>query len=582
MASREELIKQAEAKFQREQLVKAAQDKWLNESQASVKTDSSIDPNAALIGLQEGTSFGLRPMIAGLGAAAGSAYGEAEKGIKSNEGLMDYVSRIGKSVPSAFKSGRLEALSEQEKAARESPGSYLAGNVASGLLTAKFLPVTSIGSAAKVGALQGTGRAISEQQSLPEAAKTIGTSGGLGVLSYGAAKGIEKAAPVVREGISKVSSFLGDKTKKAFIKTAYALTGETEKNIKNFIEKNDAVEKIIKESGGNIGVAADNVRQTLQNQIQSFRRSQNAAISDALDNVSPDKAISKDTIIGALNRIKSRININLKPEEAGQIDELITRINNVAGKSDRLSLKELYDVQDFLYERAKGAYMKDGQIFVPGKVSQQAAKSGAREAKIILDDAVPELRSANEALSKLHKIEENINKNLIAPGKSEAALLAAGGATSGRNRIYLDQLGKIIGKDVIGEAEKLSSAAAFASPQLMPKSAGGTTSTTRTIAGGILGTMLGGVPGGVAGTAIAGAITSPAALKQAIKGGLLSQKVLEQTFGRAINFADDKVMNNLIKFLQTPQGLTALNNAATSGKSAIQRRMDQLNKQGGQ
>jgi len=323
----------------------------------------------------------------------------------------------------------------------------------------------------------------------------------------------------------------------------------------------------------------------LKNTQRSKRSKQHA--DDRLDTVSSEKNISSDSIIDGLERVKSKINIKLKPEEAGQIDELIAKIKNVAGlagksesKGGMLSLKEVFEIQDMLYDSAKGSYLKGGQIFMPGKMSQQAAKSGAREAKLILDQAVPELRQANEALSKLHKIEENINKNLIAPGKSESAILAAGGATTGRNRLYLKELGKILDKDVVGEAEKLSAAAAFGNPSLMPKSSGGTTSTSRTVLSG----LAGGLTAGPVGGAIGAAITSPFALKQAIGAGMIAKPVLEKAIGGVLNFADEAMVQKALQFINSPQGMTMMTRVpealSNNRDSAIKRRMNRI-KQGG-
>lgn len=543
----------------------------------SQNADEMSLPETAFIGLQKGVSLGFRPALAGVGSSIGQAAYEAEKGVQPNEGLSGFVSRITKGMPSAYQEGRKSALAEQEKAYRDNPKTAFASDLAGSALLMPFAPITSVKAGAGFGALQGVGQAVSEDKDAADVAKDALKGGALGVAADGAGKGIEKAYPKVKGAIKSAIDYLDDKAKTGFIKTASALTGESQKNIRTFIEKNDAVNKLVAESGGDIGVAADQIRTSLQKQIQSFRRNQNVIIGDALDNVSPEKVVPKDTVIGGLNRVREKLNPILKPEEVGQIDEMITRINTVGGDTGKVSLKELHEIQDFLYERAKGAYMKNGQIFVPGKMSQQAAKAGAREAKLILDDMVPELRAANENLSKLHKIEENINRNLIAPGKSESALLAAGSATTGRNKLYLDELGKIIGKDVTGEAEKLSAAAAFGNPQLMPKSAGGTTSTSRTLIGAAAGSIL----GGPAGAAVGAALTSPMALKQAINTGLISRDVLKKTLGESINFADEKVLTNLVNYLSSPSGQGLLNRAvnikATQNKNdAVNRRMEFL------
>jgi len=137
-------------------------------------------------------------------------------------------------------------------------------------------------------------------------------------------------------------------------------------------------------------------------------------------------------------------------------------------------------------------------------------------------------------------------------------------------------LGKITGKDVTGEAEKLAATAAFANPQLTPKSFGGTTSTSRTIGAAALGTILSGSP---IGGAIGLALRSPLALKQAIKGGLISKDILDKTLGAGLDYTNEKVLNNLTIFFKTPEGTTLLNRAIqnkTTEDNPIRRRMNKI------
>ena len=530
---------------------------------------------AARIGLEKGVTFGLRPVVAGAGEAASQVIGD----IGIGKGIGESLSK----VPESYTRGRKEALAEQELAMQEHP--YLSGGaeIIGGIPSAAALGVgkglttaaQKIASAAKFGGGLGAAQALSEAQPLGEAVKTVGKGAALGVGSYGVGKAIEKGAPLVKKGVSNLMDYVGDKAKIGFIKTANALTGVTEQNVKTFIDHNEAVNKMIEQSGGNIGVAADAVRTNLSKQIQNFRQSQNAKISEALDKLSPDKTISIDPITTALDKIKARINVKLNPEEAARIDEISQRVLSVADDQGSISPKELYDIQNFLYDKAKGAYMKNGQIFVPGKIEQQAAKEAAKEAKQILGVEIPDLKAANEQLSKLHRIEENINKNLIAAGKPESALIAAGGAQGGRNKGNLGVLGRTIGQPVIPEVEKLAAAATFANPQLMPMSAGGTTSTSRTLTGALTGGVLAGPIGG----AIGAALTSPAALKQAINAGVISKDVIKNIMGGAINYTDEKALTPLLNFLKTPEGMSVLNRAMHVGAegNAVQRRITELN-----
>ena len=556
---------------------------WEIYQQADQPKESISQLEALKIGVEKGGTLGFRPVVAGAGAGLGALIGQLQVD-KKGEGLSEKLQRAISAVPGAYKAGREESLQEQQVAQKEFPKTTFAGDIAGTALTLPFTATKGITGAAKFGALQGAGEALSEGQGLGESALTTAKGAALGVGSLGLAKGIEKGIPLIQEGVKKISPSIGAKAKSAFIKLGSAVTGETEKNIKTYIDKNAAVEKLIKESGGDVGVAADTIRQQITNDIQSFRKSQNAKISQALKDLPPKLAVSPKPLLESLDKAKAKLDPIFDKDQIRHIDEIQTKIKSVADQfKKKLPLEKLYATQNFLYEEAKGAF-KNGQFFIPGTAVQNAAKGAAREAKIILDHSIPELRAANEQLSKLHKIEDNINKNLVVPGKPEAALIAAGGASAGRNRLYLESLGKITGKNVTGEAEKLAAAASFANPQLTPKSMNGTTSTSRTIGAAALGTILSGSP---IGGAIGLALTSPFALKQAIKAGIVNKDILAKTLGAGLDYTNEKVLNNLTKFLKTPEGTTLLNRAIqnkttednpnkTTENNPIRRRMNKI------
>lgn len=530
---------------------------------------------AARIGLEKGVTFGLRPVVAGAGEAASQVIGD----IGIGKGIGESLSK----VPESYTRGRKEALSEQEQAMREHPYTAFASEMVGGLPTGAALGIgkgavtlaQKTASGMKLGAGLGAAQALSEGQDLKEAAKTTLIGGALGGATAVGGQKIGEKLPAVKEKIGSLLDFAGQKAKQSFVKTANALTGVSEQTVKTYVDEHAAVQKMIKESGGNVSVAADTLRENLKNKIDNFRMNINKQISGALENALPEKTVSIDPIFQSLNKTKERLSETLNREEISAIDDMISRITQTADADGLVSPEELYQIQGWLYDRAKGAYQKGGQMFIPGKVEQLAAKNAARETKIILNEELPELIPLNNQLSKLHKIEENINKNLIAPGKPESALLAAGSATTGRNRQYLESLGATIGKDVVPEAQKLSAVAAFANPQLMPMSGAGTTSTSRTLTGALAGS----ISAGPVGAAIGAALTSPAALKTAIDSGVFSKKVLSELLGPGIDFASEKALKPVVEYLKTPEGLNILNRAVQSGvqTNAVQRRINELN-----
>ena len=561
MPTREQMIadimKAQEQKPNREQMIKEIMD--AQKVSSDIEDASKMSRGEAFkIGVEQGGTFGLRPVVAGLSGAAGGIVGDLSNPI-GNEGLSDRVKRAFGDIGSNYQEARRGAVSEQNKAYEDRPGYNMAGNLAG---SAVLLPYTAsakgLSGAVSLGGKMGAAQALSEAESIPEAIQKTVTGAALGAGTYGLTKGLEKGIPYVADKI-------GQGIKKTTVRLGSTFTGETEKNIKNFIEKNDAINKIISESGGEISVAADEARDVFANQIRNYRQKLGEEIGKKLDQANPEKVVDVMPILGKLQEVKNRINLSLKPEAGQQIDDIVNKVIDAAGDSGQLSLRELHEVNQFLQDSAKASYLKGGQIFVPGKEAQMAAKQAAREGKIIFDKLAPDVKAINNNLSMLHKIEENINKNLIASGKPESALLAAGASDSGRNRVYLEKLGKIVGKDFIGTAEELAAAKAFANPNLLPIDTTGK-SLTRMAVGGLAGSLAGGGINPVTG-AMGAALTSPAALKQTVNAGLSGQRLLQYMYKPA-DFVFQKLGSPQAQALMT-QGL---------GRGPLSRRMNEIDK----
>lgn len=561
MASREQMIQdilsaQGQAKPSREQMI---QDIMGSQGVASDIEDASKMSrfDAAKIGLEEGGTFGLRPVAAGIAGAAGGAYGELQRDVPG-EGFLGKLKRSALSIPSNYQEARRGAVAEQKQASEDRPGYSMAGNLAGSALTLPFTAAKGLGGAISLGGKMGAAKAVSEAESIPEAIKDVVGGAALGGVTFGATKALEKGIPMVANAIGKG-------LKKTTVKLGSALTGETEKNIQNYIEKNKQINKIISDSGGEISVAADEARDRFSKEIQGYRQKLGTQIGEKLDKANAEKMIDVDPILQKLQSVKDRVNSKLNPESAGQIDELVNRVIDASGDTGKLSLKELHEVNQFLQDRAKGSYLKGGQFFVPGKDSQIAAKHAAREGKIILNSLAPDIKGINNQLSQLHKIEEDINKNLIKAGKPEAALLAAGGAKTGRNRVFLKKLGDIVGKDFLGEAESLASARAFTNPSLLPIDQTGK-SATRLGVGALLGSLAGGGFNPIT-AGVGAAATSPFVLKQGVNLGIGAGNAVQGAY------------NPLARILEkagSPQGQSML--IQSLGRGPIERRMNQIDK----
>ena len=326
------------------------------------------------------------------------------------------------------------------------------------------------------------------------------------------AKGISAAAPYVKSGI-----------KSGATKLASAISGESEKVIETYAKNTDDVNKIIKSSGGDMTAAADNVRSELSAGIQKAKNAINNKISKTLEASGNTARIDETPILNALNTAKSKLNPNFDASAIAEIDDMVSTIMAEAktGRSDGgLTADGLYRAKKFLNDAAKSSYTKDGQIFSRSDAASRAAKYASDQARNAIKESVPEIAQADKELSRLYQIESRMNKNLLAPGKPDAALFAAGEGNNLRNAATLRELEKVSGVPVMKRIEQLASARSFASPSLIPS---GTTGKVAARMGA--GALVGGLMDGPEGALIGGALASPLTLKYGINAMNQASKI---------------------------------------------------------
>lgn len=359
-----------------------------------------------------------------------------------------------------------------------------------------------------------------------------------------------KIAPKIIEGVSDI-------TRGATKKIGSALTGVPEKNIETYIKNTKQVDDVIKSTDGDVSLAADELRANLQSAIQNKISNLGSDIKAAIQNAPAGSVESNSAIVDALKNIKDGINPGTYPEAISEIDDLISKVGTI-GKDGKLDAAAANEAKLFLQDMAKGSYKKGGQLFALGDKSQKAAKVGASQARKIEMGLAPGTIAPNKELSTLHRYEKNVNKNLIQPGKTEAALMSAGSGQNLRNTKNLSDISKMTGFDAIGEAEKLSAAKMFGESSYLPVDATGKSFTRMAVASG-LGSLFGGPVGGV----LAMGATSPAVLRRAIQAGDVS-KDLVLKLARSSGEVTDKVLEKAIKLAGTEEGLAILRAATIS------------------
>lgn len=208
------------------------------------------------------------------------------------------------------------------------------------------------------------------------------------------------------------------------------------------------------------------------------------------------------------------------PEHMDQIIELPV---GGGGTKYLANAQKLHDINKFLQSQASSAYGQSAVGFQVGDKAAQVAKGAAAIGRNILGDVVPEVSQANAGLSRLHSIEDVMNKNMLEEGKTPASLFAAGSGESSSNAKALKQLSAETGENIQGEAEKLAAARTFGNPSLTPVDRTGKSLARMAISGGagsLIGYKEGGIEGALMGGVIGEGLSSPAAIKLAIDSGL--------------------------------------------------------------
>lgn len=332
--------------------------------------------------------------------------------------------------------------------------------------------------------------------------------------------GLKAGSGLLRKGIDLTGRGASRLTQKA----GSALTGIPEQNIKTYIERGSEIDDLIKASGGDFSLAADELREKASKSIGQTIGDISSEIGKMIDDA-PKGKISSKPILDTLDDAMARLNPNFDSQAISEIQSLKETLLKDA-PDGILSAKKANDAKRYLQSMAKSSYLKGGQLFSSSKEGARAAKQAARQARKAETVLVPGTAAANAKLAELHALEKVMNKNLLASGRPESALLAAGSGANPRNQRNLERLSSLTGFDILGEAEKLSAARQFADPSLLPIDTTGK-SLTRAGAGAGLGFLLGG-PGGAA---VGGAISSPFVLKQAIRAGRIPRKALEAVIG---------------------------------------------------
>ena len=395
----------------------------------------------------------------------------------------------------------------------------IAGAMLGGVVGTALGPLGTVGGAG-LGAVGGKSLQTTIEQGLLGEKKTRKQvyldplkEGAYGAAGEGAGQALGAGLKMV--GQSKPAKYAAKKVGDALARTGEALTGISKKEIKTFAKNADEIVDLYKSNDGDVQEAADAMRRGWQERIQNTRKGLNSQISQALEK-RVDEFVDVTDVVDELEKAKALMNPKLRSGEIAEVDDLISKIQEMSGGGEALevSLKDAHDLKEYLQEIAKGSYQKGGQIFQTGDKAQKAAKAGAAMARKAVNKAAPEIAKANNALANLHNIENKVNKNILAEGKTVAPVMAIGSGANQQNIKMARMLDEATGAGIISDSEKLAAMRTFGSPQILPVD-----TTGKSVGRMAMGTLLGSQVGGPIGAAMGGALSSPLTLKYGIQGG---------------------------------------------------------------
>lgn len=506
------------------------------------------------------------------GAPVRAAVGSLEKGGGVSDAVSAYGKQFGADPSTAPTSADIVEPLGISKATLKSSG--YADTVERGLLHALHIPMSpqSIPSVTK-GLIENT----SPNDVAATAAGAVTdplTYVPIGKLGEAGARGAVSLAEKAGEVLPKAGNALAKGISDATVRIGSATTGVEPGAIQTYIDRIGQVTDLAKKYGNNMATAADDVRQGFMDKIRAFRQEQSGNISKALANSDYARNISVSDAIDSLENSRAKLNPSYDRQQIQEIDKLINAAKD-ANTGGKTTAEGAYRFKQFLQERAANSYLDNGQIFMPGKKSQQAAKQAARIVRGTLEDAAdkgwfdPTILDADSKLHQLHKIEDRLtNKNLVAPGAPPNAVIEAGRVPGSRNANTLQQLEDLTGKSFSQDAKDLGAVSRFGKADVFPVDATGK-STARILGTGALTAAASIVGAPAAATAALSTVaTSPLALKTAIQTGKISADVVRKAAGVAGPLTMG-MLNKASQVLSTPEGKGLLQSTIGAGVPAM-------------
>lgn len=327
----------------------------------------------------------------------------------------------------------------------------------------------------------------------------------------------EGAGQIAGKALSQGASFVGKKALSGIKKASSQLSSIPEKTMETYWKSADKIDNLIKTYGPKLEGAPKAFKDNLQEELRSTFKKLSGKVGEIVNGPVGKKTVNISDSIEHLKKFRNELDPDFNASDIADIDEFLSTIAKKT-ENGEVPIKVAHGFKQFLYDQAKGTYQKGGQIAMRGKTAQKVANGAASLVKDAINQSAPELKAVNDAMANIHGFESELNKSLLAPSKSPGPLYAAGRGENIASKEMLQRAGDITGKDVLKEAEELAAAKAFSNPDMFSIS-----QTGRSLLGAVTGQSVAGPLGAAAG----GLLSSPAAIKGAIKSGLLTKEMIE-------------------------------------------------------
>lgn len=337
--------------------------------------------------------------------------------------------------------------------------------------------------------------------------------------------------------------------KKPLTKVASAFSGVPEQAIKTYAKNFDEVRAI-----DDVMLEADRIRESASRAIKSFEGTQNKIISQDIANRAQIPVDTTD-VINFLEQKASSRSKTINPDivnEINQQKEVLKKISVFDDVSGRYyaPAKDAAEMKQKLQDLAQ--YEEIGKKFNRKDYAGYTMTGAARELRKEVNKVLPEYAQANLELAKLRRVEEKINRNLITPEKSIAAMTSVGSGTNPAMEKQVQKLGDITNVDLLTRMQNLAAAQKLGNADIL---SGMTTGrATIPLLTSSMASAAGGIPAGIA----SGLMTTPIGIKTSIQAGKAMQKIgltPSRLSSEAIQAASPYIMEKMQSSPdRTPQG----------------------------